>query len=351
MPEKLILRDWLSIRRWLEPCLAHVQCVSVDIFDTLLTRCVGDPAEVQRAVCRLLGEKLNVEAEQVWWARQQAEKILRQGALQAGFDPECRYTELVPQWLALLQVEPQAALCEWVQQTELDMEACVLCPKPDAQVFLDWVREQGIPLLAISDMYLDGALLRELLQRQGLGDYFHGVYVSADPLLGKYSGRLFAHVLKEQMLAGAQVVHIGDNPVSDRRMACAQGIQGIWLYEKAETRRRERQTLSAKLARRGGIWQGRHLFECVQARLQQHDNLRSRHALCNYGREVLGPAFSVFMQGLQERLRHQAAVGQGVDKLLFVARDGFLFQRMYQLAGGEIPSEYVYLSRRVIAAA
>lgn len=351
MPEKLILRDWLSIRRYLEPRLASIQCISVDIFDTLLVRCVGEPAEVQRAVCRLLGEKLKVDAAQVWQARQQAEHALREKAVQAGFDHECRYSELVPRWLTLLGTDASAELCQWVQQTELALETNALHVKPDAQVFLDWAREQGMPLLAISDMYLDGDLLCELLQRQGLGGYFHAVYVSADHLLGKYSGRLFAHVLHAQAVAAAQVVHIGDNPVSDRRMACQQGIQGIWLYEKAEIRRRERQSLSAQLARRGGIWQGRHLFECVQTRLQQHDGLQPRHALFHYGREVLGAAFSVFMQGLQERLQRQAAAGQGVDKLLFVARDGFLFQRMYQLAGGEIPSEYVYLSRRVITAA
>lgn len=57
------------------------------------------------------------------------------------------------------------------------------------------------------------------------------------------------------------------------------------------------------------------------------------------------------MQGLQERLQRQADAGKPLEKLLFVARDGFLFERLYRTMGMTIPAEYVYLSRRVITAA
>lgn len=349
--EQLILRDWLSIRRWLEPRLDRVSHVAVDVFDTLLARCVGDPQEVQQAVCRALGEHLGVDASVVYQARQRAEAELRAEAVQAGLDHECRYSDLLPRWFAHCGQPHATEAWQLAYQLELDLESAALRVKPDVQEFLDWAREQGLMLFAISDMYLDGDMVRELLQRQGLDGYFAAVYVSADHLLGKHSGRLFAKVLQEQGLDAAAIVHIGDNPVSDRRMACRTGIQGIWLYEKPELRRRERQTLSARMARRGGIWQGRHFFECVQTRIQQHDGLNPRHFLFRYGRDVLGPAFSVFMQGLQERLQQRAADGQPVDRLFFVARDGFLFQKMYQAAGGTVPHDYLYLSRRVITAA
>lgn len=353
MPDKLILRDWQQIRGWLEPRLQGVRLISLDIFDTVLGRYVGDPEEVQRAVCRAVSQRTGIDAETVWQARQHVEQALRAEAIQAGFDHECRYSSLLARWVAALEKEEEHhyALKHFILQTELDLEAATLYVKHDAQIFMAWVKEQNLPIIAMSDMYLDGELLCELLRRKGIVDYFSFVYVSADFKLGKYSGRLFEKMLQVNGLEGKDVVHIGDNPVSDRRMACRVGIQGIWLYEKAELRRRERQTLSAQMAQRGGIWVGRHFFECVATRMQQQDNLQPRSFFFRYGREVLGPAFSVFMQGLQERLQQQAAAEQPIEKLLFVARDGFLFERLYRTTAGRIPSEYVYLSRRVITAA
>lgn len=351
MPEKLIMRDWLSIREWLEPRLPNIRYVSVDIFDTILGRYVGDPQEVQLAVCRAVAKRTSIAAEEVWLTRQHAEQALRAEAVQAGSDHECSYSKLLPRWIKAMGVNGTPELAAFIRQTELDLETATLYVKPDAQVFLDWVQEQKIEIIAMSDMYLDGDLIRELLRRKGIVNYFTFIYVSADFGMGKYSGRLFRQMLKVKGVDASQVAHIGDNPVSDRRMACREGIQGIWLYEKADLRRRERQVLSARLAQRGGIWQGRYFFECVQVRSQQQDGLKPRHFFFRYGRDVLGPAFSVFMLGLQERLQQQAAANQPVEKLLFVARDGFLFERMYQAAGGRIPSAYVYLSRRVITAA
>jgi predicted HAD superfamily hydrolase len=353
MPEKVIVRDWQKIRSWLEPRIdaGKVRLISLDIFDTLLARCVEPPVLVQHAVCRSVGKQVGIAPRLVWQARQEAEQALRAEAVAGGFDHECRYTDLLPRWMDNLFKEHDTALGKQICQTELALEDMALHIKPDAQVFMDWVREQRVKMVAISDMYLDRDLLCELLGRKGLLHYFADVYVSADYQEGKYTGKLFRRVLQGQSVPASHVVHIGDNPISDRRVACKEGLQGVWLYEKKDLRRRERLALSARMAQRGGIWMGRHFFETVQTRIQQNDSLNPRNFFFRYGRDVLGPAFSVFMQGLQERLETQAKAGQPVEKLLFVARDGFMFERMYRDAGGKLPHEYVYLSRKVITAA
>ncbi len=355
MPEKLIVRDWQKIRTWLEPRIAsgQIRLVSLDIFDTLLARCVEPPVVVQQAVCREVGKKVGIAPSLVWDARQKAEQTLRAEAVAAGMDHECRYIELVPRWVDNLFKARDLELERFMCQTELALEHAALHIKPDAQVFMDWVREQGVKIVAVSDMYLNSDLLSELLGRQGLLKYFDNLYVSADYKEGKYSGRLFRRMLHKQEIKAQHVVHIGDNPVSDRRMACKEGIQGVWLYEKKDLRRRERLALSGKMAQRGGIWMGRYFFEMVQTRIQQDDSLNPRNFFFRYGRDVLGPAFSVFMQGLQERLQRHTQQGQGIEKLLFVARDGFMFERMYRQfdTAEQVASEYVYLSRKVITAA
>jgi predicted HAD superfamily hydrolase len=353
MPEKLILRDWQKIRSWLEPRIdaGQVRLISLDIFDTLLARCVEPPVIVQHAVCRAVGKQVGIAPSVVWQARQQAEQTLRAEAVAGGFDHECRYVDLLPRWMDNMFKEHDPALGHSICQTELALETASLHVKPEAHVFLDWVREQRVKMVATSDMYLNSDMLCELLGRKGLLHYFDHVYVSADYQEGKYSGRLFRRMLQRQEVRASHVVHIGDNPVSDRRMACKEGLHGVWLYEKKDLRRREKLALSARMAQRGGIWVGRHFFDTVQTRIQQNDGLNPRNFFFRYGRDVLGPAFGVFMQGLQERLNRQLHAKQPVEKLLFVARDGFLFERMYQKLDAKLPSEYVYLSRKVITAA
>ena len=184
--------------------------------------------------------------------------------------------------------------------------------------------------------------------RKKLLGYFEQVYVSADNGLCKYSGRLFEYVRSEQNIDYAQWVHVGDNALSDRRAACQLGIQGVWLYEKQELRRREQQQLSVEMSARGGLWKGQHFFSVLQQRLQAYQNngLNGNSFYFRYGRDVLGGVFSTFMLGLHERLQRKL-----VDKVLFVARDGFLFQQMYHQLEDRLPDEYIYLSRKVITAA
>ncbi|MCB1621127.1 MAG: haloacid dehalogenase [Thiothrix sp.] len=355
MPDKLVYRDWQSVRHYLEQRLRQrsLRLVSLDLFDTLLGR-IDTPEQVQKACCRELARLLPGAAsdtplltpDSVWQARQQAEAELRQQALQQGLDPECRFSDLVPRWLEKLGRKPEPAQVCLCIDTEVRLEKLALYVKPGVRTFLNWLAQQGIGIIAISDMYLDRLLLESLLEDKGLQPLLEQVFVSAERLKGKYSGRLFQAVMRQRDIAPAHWVHVGDNPVSDRRIPCSLGIQGIWLYEKAELRQREQQQLNAAMAAHGSIWRGRYFFSLLQQRLL-HLEPESDDFYFSYGRDVLGAAYSTFMLGLQERLRRQP-----VQRLFFVARDGFLFQQMYQsLEGRRPPDDYIYLSRKVITAA
>ncbi|HPE61895.1 MAG TPA: haloacid dehalogenase [Thiolinea sp.] len=358
MPDKLVCRDWKSVRHYLEQRLRqrNLRLVSLDIFDTLLGR-IETPEQVQKACCREIARMLPAHehavtpaipltTDAVWQARQQAETELRQQALQQGLDPECRFSDLVPRWLEKLGRKPEPALIRLCIDTEIRLEKLALYVKPGVRSFLNWLTQQGIGIIAISDMYLDRLLLESLLEDKGLQAALEQVFVSAERLEGKYSTRLFQAVMRQRDIAPAHWVHIGDNPVSDRRIPCTMGIQGIWLYEKAERQQRERQQLNAAMAAHRSIWRGRHFFSLLQQRLLYLEP-ESDDFYFSYGRDVLGAAYSTFMLGLQERLQRQAP-----KRLFFVARDGFLFQQMYQELTGKLPpDDYIYLSRKVITAA
>jgi predicted HAD superfamily hydrolase len=337
----------------------HIQCVSFDIFDTLLARHIEGPEQVQRAVCRELAEHLNANniahkswtEEEIYSARQSAEKYLREQAAQQGQDYECRFSELVSIWLrGLFQCERQGliGLENFIIQKELELEDLALFVKPEIPPLLAKLKQQGKHLLAVSDMYLDGQYIKHILQKKGILAYFDRVYVSADYAICKYSGRLFAKVIddcKPHGIQANQILHVGDNPVSDVRMANQSGLHAIWLYETKALKRRKRQQLSSKMAKRQGLWQGRHFFECVAERMAEYtaDDFFTR-----YGQQVLGPAFSVYTQALVERLSQKP-----VDKLYFLGRDGYIFYKLFQQTtlANQIDNEYIYTSRRIMTSA
>jgi hypothetical protein len=81
---------------------------------------------------------------------------------------------------------------------------------------------------------------------------------------------------------------------------------------------------------------------------QDNNNAPENTFFDTYGRHFLGPLFNTFMTGMIELIKKEE-----VNKLYFVARDGFIFQQLYTLwRSEECPeSDYLYASRKTIMAA
>ena len=327
------------------------------MFDTLLARCIEPPQWIVRRVAERLAERLGDAGatDRLLAARETAEARLRAENLSAGRDHECHHDDLTRAWVA--QVAPgfgedgQRELVEFIEDCELALERLALQAKPNARLFLQWARSQGLRIIAVSDMYLAERHLRGLLDELGYADLIDRIYVSSEYGLGKHSGRLFEQVLGEEGITPAQLLHVGDNFHSDCLAASQLGIRGIFLDERRERRRRRRQQTAASMAGRQGIWPGRMVAEIIAERLRHDDRARHDDFFFQYGLEVLGPIFCVFVLGLIERVRHNRP-----ERVFFLARDGQLFQRMYerwQALEGEAlpPAQYAYASRRVVACA
>lgn len=344
-----------ELRRFVERREQRPAALSFDIFDTLLARCIEPPERIVHRVAALLAERLQMPAEQVLAQRRLAEKVLREEALAAGHDHECHYDEIVERWIAGLQpcadAAARAELVQFAEDCEFGLERLALRAKPNARLFLEWAHGQDIRIIAVSDMYLGKRHLRRLLDELGYRGLIDRIYVSSEYRAGKYSGRLFGHVLEQEGLRPQDVLHVGDNFLSDAMAPCRLGMSGVFLDERHERRRRRRQQTSAALSVLGGVWPGRMMAEVLAERLYLDDRAKRDEVYFQYGLEVLGPIFSTFVHGLIERVRRDRP-----EKLFFLARDGALFMRMYQEAGtllGETlpPACYAYASRRVVASA
>ena len=92
------------------------------------------------------------------------------------------------------------------------------------------------------------------------------------------------------------------------------------------------------------FWQGADLYNrCLQAQQAQRVDF-----LYRYGYEFLGMAYSTYVHSVIEKIDQF-----GIDHVMFVAREGYLFQKIYEILKGYVPdaiapqvtTHYAYLSR------
>ena len=348
------VRHLAAFRRQVEQGLPRLRCVSFDIFDTLLGRCIEPPELVHRRVAEHLRQRLPEppSIERIEAARREVEAELRQAALAEGTDHECHFDPLVEGWVARLRGEADPDLCREIQALELDLEATALFVKPGVRELLAWLRDRRLRVVAVSDMYLGRDHVKALFERLGLDALVDEIYMSAEFGLGKYSSRLHQAVLRLEGLGPEQMIHVGDNLHSDAMAPARIGVRTCFLDDRRERNRRRNQSLSAEMATCGGMWPGRQFFEVVATRIANTPADHDDAFFFRYGRDVLGPAFCTFTLGLIERLRAFAP-----DRTFFLARDGYLFHRIFDLWRSEgfaadMPAgDYVYASRRVVSSA
>ena len=94
------------------------------------------------------------------------------------------------------------------------------------------------------------------------------------------------------------------------------------------------------------FWQGAALYEqCISAGAHHS---QQANFLYTYGYEFLGMAYSVYIQKVIEKINQF-----GIDHVMFVAREGYLFQKIYEIftrhdsaaVHADVSTCYAYLSR------
>lgn len=325
----------------------HVDLISFDIFDTLLERHVEPPDAVKAVAAELatrhffLVSEVILGPELILSARHDIEIRLRTKAKDEGFDYECAFSEIAREISRLLAPAWEDALFDILIEAELEAEQDALYPKMHVVNLLTSLKALGKKVVVTSDMYLDSSLLQRLFKHLGLDGLIDHFYVSSDLKLGKYSGRLFGHVLRTENVEPQRMVHIGDHPHSDVVAPRSLGIHAIHLLDSASLRRRQVLKTLSRLGARNPYWKGEHLLAIVPPSKEEDFFFR-------YGYQCLGPVFCGFVLGVMEEIERRS-----VNKVFFLAREGDLFRELYvklaqSLARSLPAADYLYVSRRSV---
>lgn len=323
---------------------AEVRLVIFDVFDTLLLRPLLDPEDIKVLVSTRAGATPGAAYEK--W-RATAESRARWNA---GRDVglEAIYAEFAQ----LSGLDPAAA--ESLRHLEEDIERNAVSARPDAVALLRQAVGSGKRVVLASDMYLDRAIVEDMLAAAGI-DGWHALYLSSAIGLRKDTGALYQHIAVAEGLALTEILVIGDNERSDLQIPSDLGTKCCHIMRPVELARAmprlgplvEKTGDSGNLDARMTL--GLIVRDHFQSVFPPHFDPAtfvpaSPRAI---GHAVLGPLVLAFAQWLGRRAQEN-----GIQRLYFLSREGEFLQQVYdhwRTASGVGPeSAYLVLSRRTV---
>ncbi len=211
-----------------------VRVASFDIFDTVVTRKVGEP----RAAFLLLGRRLQAAGEietsphAFSKARTNAEirAFRNAGGLDSSVSLRDIYTELAN------ALHWPRVVTELIYERELELENELLVAIPDGRRRVERARERGERVVFVSDMYLPSSFLEQMLRDRDLFSDGDTLFVSNEVQASKATGRLWPLVLEELQVLPAQVHHVGNDARSDGRSAVKAGLSAEVVGENNPNR-------------------------------------------------------------------------------------------------------------------
>ncbi|MCR4675082.1 MAG: hypothetical protein K5675_08730 [Lachnospiraceae bacterium] len=303
--------------------LSHYDVISFDVFDTLIFRPFAQPTDL----FYLIGQKLRImDFKNI---RMRAEWEERADCKDKNGHTEISLSDI---WK---RIESEVGnIAKGGMEIEIKTEERFCYANPFMLQVWNALVEQKKDIVIVSDMYLPKEVIERILQKNG----FVGakqIFISNEYKKNKASGTLFKEVknyLKEEYQREVSVIHVGDNPNSDWKMAKQHGFdicpyqntnKNILLYRPMD--------MSYII---GGAYRGlvsNHLYNGLNSY-----SLDYEYGYLYGGLFVLG--YCVFI--------HEYAEKNQIEKILFLSRDGDTLMRAYEKMYPKENVSYVYWSRK-----
>lgn len=349
--------DVEKLARW---CLARrgeIDAASFDIFDTILVRRIHDPDLVKLPVARFIAGRaaaagLYWPAEKVLRFRNRVEAMHRRRNGRSNPDHEAAYLAFMADVLGRIfrdgSPADRARLLEEVTDYELGIESGMLVPRAAIVECMKGLRQAGVRIYAISDMYLPATHLRRIIERAGLGALVDGVISSADTFRAKASGAAWPLVREKFKLDPARWLHVGDNPISDGQKPAEYGIRAAVLRDTGEIVRKQIARTYWTIAARRPYWRGRLVQQlCLPLEAEN----QPRDPLYIAGHNLFAPFLCGLIQHVAEQCR-----ARDIRRVYFFSREGELLKQVWEAiapalfpAGDAPAAHYLYVSRMALA--
>jgi FMN phosphatase YigB (HAD superfamily) len=201
----------------------HIELLTLDFFDTLVTRNVAQPTHVFAEVERFLVQEHGPRWRGYGVQRVRAEQRARKRALEDDKYRDVTLDEIVQELAPGMKLS--LAETEIARTTECATEIDCARPVPLGMELFTEARTRGIALMVVSDNYMPASHLVEMAHRAGFTSLAQSeVLVSCEHGGLKHNGRLWREVLDLSGVAPRKILHVGDDVAADVTQPTRLGI-------------------------------------------------------------------------------------------------------------------------------
>ena len=292
--------------------------ISFDIFDTLIFRYLNQPEDL----FMLVGGSFKIF--DFFGIRKRAEKEVREIKKALYHNNEVTLDEIYERVSYYTGLDAKIG-----SNREFEIECDMCFANPYMLEVFQILKSAGKRIFATSNMYIPREKMKTLLSKCGF-EGFEDIFISCDYHCGKGNGALF-EILLDKVGRETRLVHVGDNLNADIKGAEKAGIAHRYYAACRALGDPHRSPGMSPLI--GSAYQG-----IVNSTL--HNGTHSFSPLWEYGFVYGGLLAYGYVNWI-----HQKAQQDGVTKILFLSRDGFLLKQIYDMLFHDIESEYVFWSR------
>ncbi len=264
--------------------IERYDAISFDIFDTLLVR----KCNSRENIYRMIAEKHGLLPEVFLKQRIKAELAIA--------NQQPTLNEIYKEMATLFKYTNKQI--EEYCKTEEEIEEEMALPNKRIIDLLLYASKIGKRIFLVSDMYLSKKQIEKMLIKNEISGY-ENIFVSCEYRTGKRQ-KLFS-IFKEKVGSG-RFLHIGDDLESDGMAAMRNQIDTIMVYSN----------ISCK-----DFYIGYY-----SSKIKLHISQDKQIGYC-----LLGPVVTEFVFWLIKKV-----INQDFNKILFLARDGYLLKKMYDRA-------------------
>lgn len=215
---------------------------------------------------------------------------------------------------------------------EIECELKNTYTNPNIKTVYDWCLKNNKKIIIISDMYLSLHTIKAILNNCGYKGYSK-LYVSSEIGFQKATGNLYKYVLNDLSISPRSLIHIGDSLKGDYIQARLNRISSIRIATNPT-----RTHFINSINDNNDFW-------------KRYREILSGHLYSDKGNYYLFAieSLSPLLYGFSKWLNNLVTKNK-IQKLFFLARDGFLLEKVYSEICKNSPIEvrYLYVSRRAL---
>lgn len=295
--------------------LMQYDVISFDMFDTIAFRNINTPKDIfhllayKNNICNFLQLRVGAEEE----ARQKS--LTREIYLEDVYEILHKKCGIDVKTGVQNELETEYAICEG---------------NPYICNIINELSRNGKKIIIITDTYFKPEFIRRLLEKFGIGCDIE-IYCSCEYKRGKYHDGALFEIVESMYSPMTRYVHIGDNLKSDVEIPRGLGWDAVHYIGVG--------AIGGPYRSKKQVGVNSNIYKGI-VNNQLHNGTLESNIHYEYGFTYGGWIACGFCKWL-----NKLAKTEKIDKFLFMSRDGFYIQQVYNRHYREVENEYVTISR------